>query len=230
MHPSSFTLFSLFHLQIVSELKDTIRNCKLPFVATHDSNDGPSFFSQEEQEGGGGSAFLGESATAAGVNSGSGSADKTLETVIDACVLTTKAIDKILIRYKRVPTKFTAPFEEYYSTSHSAIVNPADANQHQHRHQQVQHSFSQSPPPLQTVDEANSYRDLQVFAKVNLAAQAVHAAADTLAILSRYFHHQRWIWLTSQPLVTGQLEYLPPDDCERFIDLQLVPLVSALTK
>lgn len=201
--------FISFSPQIVSELKDTIRNCKLLFKAPYDVSSGLL----ED-----GSVIVDEST----------GGSETLD--FDACVLTTKAIDKILIRYNRVPIKFTAPFEEYCLTSQSnfTIGNPAgvggcgsDLN-----HQQSQ----LEPQTLEIVDEANSYRDLQVFAKVNLAAQAVHAAADTLAILSRYFHHQRWIWLTSQPFFTGQLVDVPIGDCETFIHSQLVPVVTALTK
>lgn len=150
----------------------------------------------------------------------------------DACFLMSKSIDKILIRYNRVPSKFTEPFEESYTSSIGTyeLVNSLDINSYG-----IQQNLSSLQMQVDkkydaSGDENSSYKEMQLFTKVNLAAQAVHAATDTLATLSRYFHHQRWIWLTSKALSDAKFIDIPSDTRDTLIQTQLIPLATALTQ
>lgn len=151
----------------------------------------------------------------------------------NACVLTTKAIDKILIRYNSVPSRFTEPFDEHYT---SFIANYELANSYEINAYGIQTSFTPFKILGDTrkydtsVDENCSYRETQTDAKTNLAAQAVHVATDTFAILSRYFHHQRWIWFSSKPLTSIKVTDITSDARDTLMHTHLLPLVTALTQ
>ena len=150
----------------------------------------------------------------------------------NACVLTAKAIDKILIRYNCVPSKFTEPFDEHYT---SFIANYELANSLEINSFGMQSHFAPIKMPGDrkydaSVDEHYSYREMQMRAKVNLAAQAVHVATDTFAILSRYFHHQRWIWFSSNSLAPTKVTDMSSDVRDTLMHTHLLPLVTALTQ
>jgi hypothetical protein len=103
---------------------------------------------------------------------------------VPCCVLMRKPIDKILIRYNKIPNNFAASFETYFQEQY---VSPAASSATMQRHSMASLSSSSAPEGRRRHPTANH----QVL---------VQAATDNLATLSRYLHHKRWLWITKVPL------------------------------
>ena len=95
---------------------------------------------------------------------------------VPCCVLMRKPIDKILIRYNKIPNNLSASFESYFREFESGHF---------------------SRPSVASTASTTGRRSHAS----GTTATVVQAATDTLATLSRYLHHQRWLWRTKTPLI-----------------------------
>jgi len=151
-----------FRHEILRELKERISGCTFRVVKDVDDLD-------VESEG---------SETIEG--SDSTSSPTGIRTNMPCCVLMRKPIDKILIRYNKIPSNFTASFESYFQEPESRRTSGAKKSDGSLSSMRRSHSSGVSSAVMLPI---------------------VQAATDTLATLSRYLHHKRWLWMTKAPLI-----------------------------
>lgn len=101
------------------------------------------------------------------------------------CVLMRKPIDKILIRYNKIPNNFAASFETYFREQ---CVSPASS------------AGNMQMTSMASLVSTTGRRRHPTGANPHVVVQA---ATDNLATLSRYLHHKRWLWVTKAPLINA---------------------------